>query len=115
MEQRRYSETFKRTVIEAIDRGEVTRNEAAKKYDIGGSTTLKRWYKQYGKRQIIKESVWIAMADERTYIKKLESENGQLRKALVNQELKILQLEAEKSLLEDRSGAIIKKKTVTGS
>jgi transposase-like protein len=115
MEPRRYSETFKRTVIEAIDRGELTRSEAEKKYDIGGSCTVPRWYKEYGKRHLIKEQVWIAMADERSHIKKLESENAQLRKALVNKELRILQLEAEKELLEERSGKVIKKKTDSGS
>ena len=51
MHQRRYSEAFKRTVIEAIDQEGLGLEEACRRYDIRAAATVARWYQTYGRNR----------------------------------------------------------------
>ena len=115
MQQRRYSEAFKRTVIEAIDQEGLGWEEACRRYDIRKSVTVARWYQTYGRNRKVSQTLWIAMADERSELTRLKEENKQLREALVQKELEILRYRAEKAYLAGETPRSIKKKGHTPS
>lgn len=79
----RYSEAFKREVVEEMERGrfqDVT--EAARCYGIGARETIQRWMKQYGKGHLLPRVVRVERMNERDEIKQLKKRNKQLEKAL---------------------------------
>jgi transposase len=45
-----YTVTFKLTVVERVERGELTYKQAQEHYGIQGSATVLRWLRQYGSR-----------------------------------------------------------------
>ena len=115
MQQRRYSEAFKRTVIEAIDQEGLGLEEACRRYDIRAAATVAVWYRRYGRNKKVSQAVWVAMADERSELTRLKEENKQLREALVQKELEILRYRAEKAYLAGKTPRSIKKKGHTPS
>ena len=50
--QIRYSEAFKRMVVEDVDSGRLSANGASAKYGIRGHATVLRWVRQYSKYRI---------------------------------------------------------------
>ncbi|MDI7189652.1 transposase [Leptospira santarosai] len=49
----RYSEAFKRKVIQSIEDGKYNQTQAMKHYGIKGSVTVWGWLKKYGKNHLI--------------------------------------------------------------
>ena len=45
----RYSDCFKRSVIEEIEKNGLSIEDCRRKYVIGGATTIQKWLKMYGK------------------------------------------------------------------
>ncbi len=45
----RYSQSFKMTVVRELEQGEMPFDRLRRKYGIGGSTTLQKWARKYGK------------------------------------------------------------------
>lgn len=79
----RYSEAFKRQVVEEVERGRFrSLEEARKKFDIGGQPTIKRWLRKYGKDHLVPRVVRVESMDERDKIKELKRKNKELEKAL---------------------------------
>ena len=115
MHQRRYSEAFKRTVIEAIDQEGLGLEEACRRYDIRAAATVARWYQTYGRNKKVSQTVWVAMADERSELTRLKEENKQLREAIVEKELEILRYRAEMALMAGETPESLKKKGIRPS
>lgn len=46
---KRYSEAFKRAVVEEFERGTLNKDQLQVKYNIGGHTRIFEWCKKYGK------------------------------------------------------------------
>ena len=62
----RYSEAFKNEVIQEIERGRFESLEGARRrYGIGGTGTIKRWLKKFGKHQYLGKVVRVEKPQER--------------------------------------------------
>ena len=47
----RYSDCFKLSIVEEIEKNGLSIANCRRKYGIGGSTTIQKWLKKYGKNQ----------------------------------------------------------------
>jgi transposase-like protein len=109
-----YSTAFKQKVISEIESGQHSIEQARKIYNIGGSSTISKWIKKFGKNHLLGKKVRIEMADEIDQIKKLQKEKAELESALVKAHLKILTLETIIESAEEDLGIELKKSTGTG-
>ena len=113
----RYSEAFKRKVVEEIENGRLTQAEAKGKYGLKHATTIHRWIKQLGKNHLLSRTVRIEMPDEKQpqeIIKKLQAEKQQLESALAKTQLKLICMESLVEVAEEHYQIDIKKKFGTG-
>lgn len=79
----RYSECFKRQVIEELERGRFDSILAAQRhYGIGGDATLRRWLKRYGKNALMAKVVRVESVDEVDRLSSLREELARLQRAL---------------------------------
>ena len=97
-----YSEAFKQKIVNEIENGILTKSEARRLYNIGGSTTIQRWLRQLGKSHLINKVIHIQMKDEIDKLKELEKQKRELESALANAHLKIIALEETVKVLEER-------------
>lgn len=79
----RYSEAFKHQVIEQIEDGTYTHNQAAKVYGCSQST-IHYWLKKYGKNHLLNKVVRIQTMDEASRMQQLESQVSELKQALAD-------------------------------
>lgn len=86
MEQRiivRYSECFKRSVVEALEGGRFSsHNEARQHYGIAGMTTIASWLRRYGKNHLQAKVVRVEKPDEADRVRRLEKRIAELERAL---------------------------------
>ncbi len=114
---RRYSEAFKRQVIEEIEEGRLNKAEAREKYGIRGQSTIHYWLKRFGKNHLFNRVLRIEMPTENNpqdIIKQLKREKQQLESALAQSQLKVIALESLVEVAEEEFGIEIKKKLGTG-
>ena len=79
----RYSEAFKRKVVEGLEKGELRNQaEARELYGIGGSCTIHRWLRKYGKNHLVAKVVKVESMKERDRVKELKQRIRELEKAL---------------------------------
>ena len=79
----RYSEAFKRKVVEGLEKGELRNQaEARELYGIGGSCTVHRWLRKYGKNHLLAKVVKVESMKERDRVKQLKQRIRELEKAL---------------------------------
>lgn len=109
----RYSTAFKLKVVEQIERGELTVQEARRVYDIRGGQTIQRWLTKHGKSHLLSRVVRIEMKDEKDRIKQLEAEKKKLESALAQAHVKNLFLEEVITLAKEEYGIDLKKKSDT--
>lgn len=109
----RYSTAFKLKVVEQIERGELTVQEARRVYDIRGGQTIQRWLAKHGKSHLLSRVVRIEMKDEKDRIKQLEAEKKKLESALAQAHVKNLFLEEVITLAKEEYGIDLKKKSDT--
>ena len=83
--QRDYSYAFKLQVVGEVERGELTKSSAKKKYGIQGDATIRNWVEKFGKF-------------DRTYELK--------RKKMKSPEQKLLELEQKIKLLERKNKSL---------
>lgn len=110
-----YSEAFKRSVVAEIERGELNKEQARRKYAIGGKATVLGWMRRYGrasKRDILMvhqqgEERLSPSAARR--IRELEAENRKLRLEAENERLKALLYEKMIDLAEEKHQIQIRK------
>ena len=66
----RYSEAFKRQVVEELERGKHSSIEKARRvYGIRGSTTVRRWVRKYGREELLSKRVRIETLKEQDELK----------------------------------------------
>ena len=101
--QKDYSLAFKLQLVNEIEKGELTYNEAQRKYGIQGKSTVLVWLRKHGTLDWSSKLPMKKKAPPKTYISQLEA--------------KIKRLEAEKEILncaidiaDDMLGADIRKK-----
>jgi transposase-like protein len=91
----RYSEGFKRQVVEDLERGRFDTIDAAQRhYDITGHGTVTQWLSRYGKNDLRAKVVRVAKPDEADRIRELKRQVSDLQRALG-------QTQAEKVLNEE--------------
>ena len=94
----RYSEAFKLQVVLEIEEGKhPSCCAAAEAYGIGGSLTVSRWVREYGKSHLLGRVVHVQSPGERSEVRKLKDRVGVLEKALVDAHL---DLRLERAYLE---------------
>lgn len=109
METKRYSEAFKLKVVSEIESGKFRIGEAARVYDITGSTTIYRWLRKYGKSSLIQKVVVVKTKNESDKIKQLEKEKRELESALAKTQIKLLAMETLIDVAESHYRIDIKK------
>lgn len=79
----RYSEAFKRKVVEDLEKGQLRNQaEARELYGIGGRSTIHRWIRRYGKNHLLAKVVKVESMKERDRVKQLKRRIRELEKAL---------------------------------
>lgn len=53
----RYSDCFKLSIVEEIEKNGLSIENCRRKYGIGGSTTIQKWLKKYGKNHLLNKIV----------------------------------------------------------
>lgn len=89
----RYSDCFKRSIIEEIEKNGLSIEDCRRKYGIGGSSTIQKWLKKYGKNHLLNKMVRVETLDEVQKIKALETELKNVKEAFANLSLRNLVLE----------------------
>ena len=80
---RRYSISFKRQVIGELENGRFDCLESARRhYGIGGTNTIQKWLRKYGKNHLLPKVVIVQKPDERDQIHKLKQQVAELQRAL---------------------------------
>ena len=109
----KYSEVFKRKVIEEIEDGRLTQSEAKQKYGIRDQGTIHYWIKRAGKKHLLNRVMRIEMPNEITpnnIIKQLKAEKQELESALAKTQLKLMAMESLVEVAEEHYKIDIKKK-----
>jgi transposase-like protein len=101
---KKYSSAFKLKVVNEIESGKLSMNQAREIYDIGGAHTIERWIKNLGKNHLLSKVVRIEMKDEKDKVKELKERVRQLEKLLANKELDNLMSEAFLELMAEDQG-----------
>ena len=101
---KKYSSAFKLKVVNEIECGKLSMNQAREIYDIGGAHTIERWIKNLGKNHLLSKVVRIEMKDEKDKVKELKERVRQLEKLLANKELDNLMNEAFLELMAEDHG-----------
>lgn len=79
----RYSLCFKRQVVEDLETGRLDSIEAARRhYGIGGSDTIQRWLRKYGKNHLLGKVVIVQKPDEKDQIRELRRQVAELQRVL---------------------------------
>ena len=89
----RYSDCFKRSIVEEIEKNGLSIEDCRQKYGIGGGSTIQKWLKKYGKNHLLNKIVRVETIDEIQEINALKKENKALKEAFANLSLKNLVLE----------------------
>ena len=77
----RYSDCFKLSIVEEIERNGLSIENCRRKYGIGGSTTIQKWLKKYGKNHLLNKIVRVETIDEIQQLKALKKELRALKEA----------------------------------
>lgn len=80
---RRYSACFKRRVVEELEGGRFDSIQQARQhYGIGGSTTIQKWLRRYGRNHLQAKVVRVEQPDEAHRIRELKRRVAELERAL---------------------------------
>lgn len=81
----RYSEAFKRQVVEELERGKLTTiSEANRVYGIRGAATVTQWIRKYGSEGLLPKKVKVETLKERDELKEARKRIRQLEAALAD-------------------------------
>jgi transposase-like protein len=101
----RYSETFKRKVVEELESGKLaTVSEARRRYGIGGALTIQGWIKRLGRNHLLGKVVRVETLEEGREIERLRRQVRDLEHALAQTRMKELLAEAQFEVLCERQG-----------
>ena len=78
---RRYSDAFKRQVVESVEQEGYTQQQAANHYGCA-QESVRRWIKQFGKNHLLNKVVRIQTMDESNRINELTNQVEKLKQAL---------------------------------
>ena len=107
-----YSEVFKRKVVKEIEEGILTISQARTVYDIGGSSTIGRWLREYGINDRVGKVVHIMTNTEERENLILKRDLELMKKALGDAQVKLKVYEALVDIAHDKYGLDLKKKSI---
>src|ERR1044071_6793652 len=93
----RYSEGFKAQVIQEVESGKLSCNQARKRYGIKGVNTVQYWMRRMGKLDSLPKLIRVEKPDEKDRIKELERQGRGVKGALADTQVFYM---IEKSRLE---------------
>lgn len=79
----RYSISFRRQVVEEVERG-VSMYALQKRYGIKGGSTIQRWMHKFGKSNLLNQVIRVETMEEKDRVKHLEAEIAKLKVALAD-------------------------------
>jgi transposase len=106
----RYSVAFKMRIVEEVENGLLSTNEARKLYGIAGKSTIADWVERYGMNKRLERTVYVMTHDEEIELIRLRKENQRLQRALDDSQLKSIALESMIEVAEEKFHIEIKKK-----
>ena len=84
-ETRRYSEAFKRQVVEEVAQGKFASiHQAGRVYGVGGLQTVYNWARKYGRAELLPKRVRIETMKERDELKEARKRIRELEAALAD-------------------------------
>ena len=84
----KYSEAFKLQVVNEIESGRVSSIHAAGvRYGIGGSETVKRWVREYGRNHLIGKVIKVETLKDRDQVRELKARIRDLERLVSDQAL----------------------------
>jgi transposase len=96
----RYSEAFKRQVVEEIESGKLSSIEQARRrYGIDGKGTISKWLRRLGKNHLLPKVVRVETPDEKREMERLRRQVQELEHALAQTRMKELLAEAHFEIL----------------
>ncbi len=104
----RYSQAFRRQVVQDIENGRFTIHGASQRYGIAYGA-VQYWLRREGKKHLLGKVVRVETVDERDRIKQLEQEKQALESALAQTQLKLLAMEKLIEVAEEHYKIDIKK------
>lgn len=108
--QVRYSEEFKRTVVEEIEAGIMNVSQACRYYGISGAVSVYKWINLYGMNEIKGKKVLVMSHKEETELITLRRELALLKKELEEAELRAIAWKSMVDAIEQDLGIPVKKK-----
>jgi len=108
--QYRYSNCFKLTVVEAIEKEGLGIEEARRRYGVGGGSTIQRWIRKFGKNELLNKVVKVSTVEERDELSRLREENKQLKIAYAELALHHKLSESVIEISDEMFGLGLKKK-----
>jgi transposase-like protein len=75
----RYSNCFKRSVVEAIEKEGLSIEESRRRWDIRGGATVQQWLRQYGKNHLLNKVIMVQTIKERDELIRLRKELKELK------------------------------------
>lgn len=108
----RYSDCFKRSVVEEIEKNGLSIEEARRRYGIGGGETIQKWLVRFGKNHLLSKVVRVETKEERDELRRLREELKALKIAYAELaiDFKLSQKVIEKS--DEMFGLDLKKSTL---
>ncbi len=81
----RYSDAFKRQIVDEVERGRHgSLNGVAQAYGIGGMSTIARWIRQYGREDLLPKNVRVETLKERDKLKEARKRIRELEAAVAD-------------------------------
>lgn len=105
-----YSESFKRSVVDDIESGIMTANQAARYYGLGGGATVYKWLATYGMNESKGRKVIVMSRKEETELMTLRKELALTKKQLEETEIRAIAWESMVEAIEEDLGIPVKKK-----
>ncbi len=81
----RYSDAFKRQIVEEVESGRHgSLNVVVQTYGIGGTSTVARWIRQYGREDLLPKTVRVETLKERDKLKEARKRIRELEAAVAD-------------------------------
>ena len=111
---KRYSEAFKRHVVQEYEDG-ASIEALRRKYGIGGHCTIQQWIETYGREGLRHQVMRIQTVEEADQVRNLQQEIRRLQEALAQTMLEKIAAEKTLALYQEAFGADLAKKNAPGS
>ena len=103
-----YSLAFKKQVVDMIERGDYSKVEIARRFQLS-PVSIYKWLRQLGRNDLIGKVVRIETMEERDRTKELEEKIKSLQKALSETQIKYLAMESIVEIASEHYGTDLKK------